>query len=123
MNFGQGFFVGVLFLAACTDPGIQATPEGVVQKVFEVASSKNYQELKGLCAPEADQGIQKICDLSDATADQQARFSEEVSQGSYDPAQIMGDKATISLKNKDGKADGKVFLVQKKGRWYMVSGE
>lgn len=122
-NYRQGFLVGALVLAACTDPGIHSTPEGVVQKVFDVASSKNYEELRGLCAPEADQGIQKICDLSDASSEEQARFSEEVSQGSFTPSQIMGDKATINLKNKDGKADGKVFLVQKEGRWLMVSGE
>lgn len=123
MNHRQGLFIGAFLLAACTEPGIQATPEGVVQKVFEVASSKNYEELEGLCAPEADQGIQKICDLSGATPEEQTRFSEEVAQGSFTQTQIIGDKATISLKNKDGKADGKVFLVQKEGRWYLVGGE
>lgn len=118
-----GLLMGMLLITACADPGVQATPEGVVQKVFEVATSKNYEELRGLCAPEADQGIQKICDLSDAAAEEQARFSEDVAKGSLAQSQITGDKATVSLNNEHGKEDGKVFLVRKEGRWYMVSGE
>lgn len=115
--------VGLWVLTACAQDVVQSTPEAVVQKVFEVATSKNYEELKGLCAPEADQGIQKICDLSDAKSEEQERFSEVVSKGSLAKSQISGDKATVSYKDENGKEDGKVFLVQKEGRWYMVSGE
>jgi len=115
--------VSLFILTACAEDGVQSTPEGVVQKVFEVATSKNYEELRALCAPEADQGIQKICDLSEAETEDQERFSEVISRGGLAQTQINGDKATISLKDGNGKADGKVFLVKKKGQWYMVSGE
>ncbi len=115
--------LGLLVLTACTDHGVQSTPEGVVQKVLEVANSKKYEELSELCAPEADQGIQKICDLNDADEDAQAQFSTFVSKGRLGPSQIKGDSATVSLKGENGKDDGKVFLVKKKGRWYMVGSE
>lgn len=118
-SLGLGLFV----LTACTDHGVQSTPEGVVQKVFEVATSKKYEELSGLCAPEADQGIQKICDLNDADADAQAQFSAFISKGSMGSSEIEGDRATIHLTGENGKHDGKVFLVKKQGRWYMVGGE
>jgi|GEM_PF-1770305 len=118
-----GLLVSLFILTACAEDGVQSTPEGVVQKVFEVATSKNYEELRALCAPEADQGIQKICDLSEAETEDQERFSEVISRGGLAQTQINGDKATISLKDGNGKADGKVFLVKKKGQWYMVSGE
>lgn len=118
-----GLLVSLIVLTACTKDGVQSTPDGVVKKVFEVATSKNYEELRALCAPEADQGIRKICDLSEAEAEDQKRFSEVISRGSLAQTQINGNKATISLKDENGKADGKVFLVKKKGQWYMVSGE
>lgn len=118
-----GSLLGVLLITACADHGVHSTPERVVQKVFDVATSKNYEELRGLCAPEADQGIQKICDLADAEKESQERFSADVSKGNLAQSQINGDKATVSLNNEDGKEDGKVFLVRKEGRWYLVSGE
>lgn len=118
-----GLLWGVLLISACADQGMHSTPEGVVQKVFDVANSKNYEELRGLCAPEADQGIQKICDIGDAETEAQERFSADIAKGSLAQSQIKGDKATVSLNNEYGKEDGKVFLVRKEGRWYMVSGE
>lgn len=119
----RSVLVGILVLTACADHGVHETPERVVQKVFEVATSKNYEELRGLCAPEADQGIQEICDLSDAAEEEQERFSRDVAQGSLAQSQVNGDKATVSLSNNKGQEDGKVFLIKKEGRWYMVSGE
>lgn len=118
-----GLLWGVLLITACADHGVHSTPEGVVQKVFDVATSKNYEELRGLCAPEADQGIQKICDIGDAETEAQERFSADIAKGSLAQSKINGDKATVSLNNEYGKQDGKVFLVKKEGRWYMVSGE
>lgn len=115
--------VSLILITACSDPGVQSTPEGVVNKVFEVATSKKYDDLKDLCAPEADQGMQKICNLQDAAAEEQERFSEAVSKGRMGQSQINGDKATVRLIDEKGKEDGKVFLVKKEGRWYIVSGE
>lgn len=118
-----GLVASVLVFTACTENGVQSTPEGVVQKVFEVATSRNYEELKGLCAPEADRGIQQICDLSDADKEDQDRFSEVISKGSMAKTYIEGDKATVNLKDENDKDDGKVFLIKKKGQWYLMSGE
>jgi hypothetical protein len=115
--------VSLFVMTACSTPDVQSTPEGVVNKVFEVSTSKKYDDLKDLCAPEADQGIQKICDLKDAASEEQERFSEVVSKGRVGQSQINGDKATIRLMDEKGKADGTVFLAKKKGRWYMVSSE
>ncbi|WP_299412570.1 hypothetical protein [Acaryochloris sp. IP29b_bin.148] len=118
-----GLAASVFVLTACTENGVQSTPQGVVQKVFEVATSRNYGELSDLCAPEADQGIQQICDLEDASQADQDRFSEVIAKGSIAQTQIKGDKATVNLTGEKGKAAGKVFLAKKEGQWYMVSSE
>jgi tetratricopeptide (TPR) repeat protein len=103
-----------------------ASPEGVVQAVFDAAQSGDFSALEGLCDPlgENDGDTQMICDVAteDANWDE---FLEYFAAGRVSgEAQISpgGDSAEVPiLFGPDGDQEETMTMINRDGRWYLFS--
>ncbi len=114
-----------LLLASCGggsksggDP--QATPEAVVNTIFDAAKNKDYSKLSTLCADDADGDSKSICNLPE---ERKESFVEYFSKGKVNgSAQIEGDNAKVNiLFGPDGTKEETMNLTKKDGKWYLVS--
>ena len=98
----------------------QATPEDVVNTVFNAAKTKDYSGLSKLCAADADGDSKRICEIKD---EDKAEFEGYFSKGKITgAATITGDAAEVPITfGKDGTKAETMNLVKVDGKWYLKS--
>jgi len=98
-------------------------PEAVLQIVFDVANTGDFEALGNLCDPlgENDGDTQMICDLSTVETNRES-FIEYFSKGRIaGEAVVNGDSAEVPfLFGPNGDADETMGLIQRGGKWYLL---
>ncbi len=95
-----------------------ASPEAVVQVVFDAANSGNLDVLPSLCDPlgENDEDVQRICETADGLQDQ---FIEFFKDGKISgPVQTEGNEANVPVTFNNGDTDN-IRCIQRDGLWYL----
>ncbi len=112
----------ILLMSSCgsstssSDP--HASPESVVQAVFDAANSDDLSGLSTLCDPEGenDGDVQQICEAAENMHDQfVAYFKDGEITGE---AEIEGDNGKIPVKFNNGDEDH-MKCIQRDGKWYL----
>jgi Tfp pilus assembly protein PilF len=120
---------GAYILAIASDAPPQAapaaSPESVVQIIFDAAQSGDWSLLGGLCDPrgENDGDTQMICDLATDETNR-AEFAEAFAKGKVaGNAQISPDGTQAQVPfvfGADGDRQETMELVNRDGRWYLL---
>ena len=112
--------VSLLTMTACQGD-TQSTPEGVIQRIFDSAKTKDLQQLSPLCAPQAETTANIICEISEAQPDQKEKFVDR-----FLTAQIRGSTefsgytATVKAVMSPNQQNSLKFeLIQENGNWYL----
>jgi hypothetical protein len=102
---------------------INDDPEKVVNTLFEVAKSKEYNRLSGLCDPnkEGDNDTKKICMLDNQSDKFKEEFTHVYQNGSVvEKPVISGNKAKVKVKfGAKGMKNETFELINRGGKWYL----
>jgi hypothetical protein len=117
------FLLMPLFLLNCgggAKKDAQATPEDVVNTIFDAAKNKDYSKLSVLCAEGCDGDSKHVCEMKDEDKESFVKyFSKGKVVGS---ATVEGDNAKVNiLFGPDGTKEETMNLVKKDGKWYLMS--
>ncbi len=103
-----------------------ASPESVVQTIFDAARSGDFAVLDGLCDPlgENDGDTQMICDLAgdDANRDEFVQFFATGEIGGDAVISPDGNRAEVPfIFGPDGNSEETMELINREGQWYLYS--
>ena len=116
-------FAGVLVLTACGGKkSDQSTPKGTAEIIFKAAKSGDYSHLKDVVAADADEDSKMIGSVETST-EMQEKFKSYFEKGMVDGEPVVsGDKAEVKIKfGPDGTKEETFNMVQKDGKWYLMS--
>lgn len=113
--------VSMLTISACQGSGIQSTPEGVIQQIFDSAKTRELSQLSSLCAPQAKTTANIICEISEAQPAQQQEFVHRfLTAKIWGNTEIMGYKAVVTVAIQPNPENTISFeLIQENGNWYL----
>lgn len=102
---------------------IQADPLLVMEFVFYIAKTKEFEKLSGICDPNGDGDTQSICAIATADVAQQEEFVLYFEKGTVKgDAQINGNAAKINiLFGPNGGKNEEMNLVKIDEKWYLSS--
>jgi len=108
--------IAPFFLMCCSSKKTaQATPEDVVNTIFDAAKNKDYSKLSVLCDPDADNDSKHICELKD---EDKESFVNYFSKGKVTGSAVIdGETAKVPiLFGPDGTKEETMNLVKKDGK-------
>lgn len=102
----------------------QPTPVAVLEILFEVARTSRFERLAGLCDPEGegDGDTRRICALARESRGRD-EFARAFARGRVvGPVRRRGTRAEVPFVfGPRGADDETMRLVQRRGRWYLLS--
>jgi hypothetical protein len=102
---------------------IQADPLLVMEFVFYIAKTKEFEKLSGICDPNGYSDTQSICTIATADVDQQEEFVLYFEKGTVNSFTFVnGNTANISiLFGPNGSKSEVMKLVKIDDKWYLSS--
>ena len=103
----------------------QSDPKAVVEEVFSAAETKDFSKLSLLLDPEgeSDEPCKHICAVASASKRRQDEFVEYFKKGKVISEPVIdGITAIVEITfGLDGTHEETIYLVQRKGLWYLGS--
>ncbi len=101
-------------------------PVWLVEKIFEVANTGAYYELYNLCDPmeENDGDTKSICQIANATEEEQSAFSGVFGTGTVTGEVIYVTKITAKVPvtfGYDSEVNEEMNVILRDGKWYLYS--
>lgn len=115
--------IPILFMSSCgssdSSADVHASPESVVQAVFDAANSDDLSILSTLCDPEgeSDKDVERICEAAENFHDEFVAFFKEGELNG--DASVEDDKASVPVKFNNGDSDD-IKCINRDGKWYLL---
>ena len=105
---------------------VRDNPVWLVEKIFEVANTGAYYELYSMCDPleENDGDTRSICQIADATEEEQGAFSGIFGPGTVTGEVLYTSKTTAKVPitfGYDSEVNEEMNVVLRDGKWYLSS--